>query len=68
VGRLGIDNFLLAYALGLLQFGYEPSPLERMAYTLQQHFERGSMPKDLVRVIEQGTDAIWNQAAPFLSG
>jgi hypothetical protein len=61
--RLGVDNFLLSYALGLLQFGYEQSPLEQMAYSLQQLFERGSVPNDLVRIIEDGTDEVWEQVA-----
>jgi len=34
--RLGADNFLLAYGVGLVQFGYTHSPLEQMAYSLQQ--------------------------------
>lgn len=61
--RLGVDNFLLAYGLGLLQFGYEESPLEQMAYSLQQLFERGAVPNDLVRIIENGTDEVWKQVA-----
>jgi hypothetical protein len=64
--RLGVDNFLLAYGLGLLRFGYERSPLEQMAYTLQRNFELGTRPRELVRVIEEDTDAIWNQAAPVV--
>jgi hypothetical protein len=64
--RLGVDNFLLAYGLGLLLFGYHDSPLERMAYTLEQDFERGTLPPKLVRVIEERTDAIWNQAATIV--
>ena len=38
---LGPDSFLLVYAIGLLQHGYENSPLERMAYELQRAFEDG---------------------------
>jgi hypothetical protein len=64
--RLGIDNFLLAYGLGLLSFEYAQSRLEQMAYTLQRNFEFGTLPQELVRVIEQGTDAIWGQAAPIV--
>ena len=64
--RLGVDNFLLAYGLGLVHFGYIRSPLEQMAYTLQRYFELGTLPRELVRVIEEGTDAIWNQAAPIV--
>jgi len=57
--RLGVDNFLLAYRIGLLQFGYEQSPLERMAYELQSKFDNGNLPQDLVDVIEVRTDDIW---------
>lgn len=35
---LGVDNFLLAYALGLIENGYTESPLEKMAYNHQQRF------------------------------
>jgi hypothetical protein len=65
-GRLGIDKFLLAYGLGLVLFGYAQSPLEQMAYNLQRSFELGTTPQHLVRVIEQGTDAIWNEVAPVV--
>jgi hypothetical protein len=64
--RLGVDNFLLSYGLGLLQFGYEQSPLEQMAYSLQQLFERGSVPNDLVHIIETGADEVWKQVAQVL--
>jgi hypothetical protein len=53
--RLGVDNFLLSCGLGLLQFGYE-----------QQLFDRGSVPNDLVRIIETGTDQVWKQVARVL--
>lgn len=66
--RLGVDNFLLAYGLGLLSFGYARSPLEQMAYTLQRSFELGTLPQEVVRIIEHGTDAIWKQAAPIVQG
>jgi hypothetical protein len=65
--RLGADNFLLAYGFGLYRFGYEESPLEHMAYSLQRGFKQGAAPKDLVRIIEDRTDAIWRQVAPILS-
>ena len=64
--RLGVDNFLLAYGVGLLQFGYEQSPLEQMAYTLQASFDNDSLPEGLVSVIETRTDAIWSQVAPVV--
>ena len=66
--RLGVDNFLLAYGFGLLSFGYAQSPLEQMAYSLQRDFELGSLPQGLSCVIEQTTDAIWEQAAPIVQG
>lgn len=66
--RLGVDNFLLAYGLGLLLSGYAQSPLEQMAYELQRHFELGTAPQELVRIIEQGTDDIWNQTAMIVQG
>lgn len=66
--RLGVDNFLLAYGLGLFATGYDESPLEQMAYTLQRGFESGTLPQGLIHVIEQDTDAIWDQAAPIVHG
>ncbi len=64
--RLGADKFLLAYASGLAQFGYEQSPLEHMAFSLQAEFARGSVAKqdDLMRLIEERTDAIWSRVEP----
>ena len=64
--RLGVDNFLLAYGVGLIQSGYEQSPLEAMAYSLQRDFDNGRLPQELVRVIETRTDAIWIEIAPIV--
>ena len=64
--RLGVDNFLLAYGVGLIQSGYEQSPLEAMAYSLQRDFDNGRLPQELVRVIETRTDAIWREIAPIV--
>jgi hypothetical protein len=66
--KLGVDRFLLAYGFGLLQYGYEQSPLEVMAYGLEQEFAAGRSPKpiELVRQIEESSEAIWNQAAPIV--
>jgi hypothetical protein len=64
--RLGADAFLMAYGVGLIQFGYEQSPLEQMAYSLGQDFEDDRLPGDLVSVIETRTDAIWATIAPVL--
>ena len=66
--RLGVDRFLLAYALGLAQFGYEESPLEAMAYTLQGQFDSGTAFLGLMNVIERQTDEVWSGMAPLVSG
>jgi len=41
---LGFDRFLLAYARGLLRYGYARSPLEVMAYDHQRRFETDPYP------------------------
>ena len=64
--RLGVDNFLLAYGIGLLRFGYYRCPLEQMAYALERDFQNDTLPSKLERIIEERTDAIWNQAASFV--
>jgi hypothetical protein len=64
--RLGVDNFLLTYGVGLVQCGYERSPLEEMAYNLQRSFDQSVVPGDLVEFIRQKTDAIWQQTAPLV--
>ena len=64
--RLGVDNFLLAYGVGLVQLGYKQSPLEKMAYSLQRAFDNGELSEELVSVIEGRTDALWTQVAPIL--
>jgi hypothetical protein len=65
-GRLGVENFLLAYGVGLLQNRYERTPLEHMAYRLQANFERGLAIPHLIQSIEEESDAIWQRAVPFL--
>jgi len=60
--RLGVDRFLLAYGYGLLRFGYEQSPLERMAYNLEERFAHSALPRDLIAFIDQATDAVWAEA------
>jgi hypothetical protein len=64
--RLGVDDFLLAYGVGIIQSGYRNSPLEAMAYSLEEDFDAGRLPADLVQRIRQGTDAI--RAAISLPG
>ena len=63
---LGVDNFLMAYGVGLMQFGYENSPLEQMAYSLQRDFDMGHVPKGIIELIQQQTEGIWNKIAPLV--
>lgn len=67
--QLGADNFLLAYGIGLVQFGYRESPLEQMAYSLQAQFDEGTLQPTLATAseIEKRTEAIWGQVAPILA-
>lgn len=65
--RLGFDNFLIAYGMGMIQFGYRNGPLERMAYSLQEKFSRKALPGDIVKVVHQETDAIWNRVTEVLA-
>lgn len=65
--RLGVDNFLLAYGIGLVQFGYEQSPLEQMAYNMRKGFEWGFAPSNSVKVIQEQTDTIWQQFFPLVT-
>jgi hypothetical protein len=65
---LGVDNFLRAYGVGLFRFGYMESPLEKMAFSLQDTFERDVPPTGLMGIIEVRTNAIWDQVAPIFQG
>jgi len=65
--RLGIENFLLAYGYGLIRFGYQDSPLEKMAYSLQARFENNTLSGDIVQFIQHETDAIWNMVSESIS-
>ena len=56
--QLGIDRFLLAYAIGLLQWGYRDSPLERMAYSHQANFEGHMVPYDVTKAVKAETDTL----------
>jgi hypothetical protein len=63
----GVDQGGGIGAIGLVApDGYEQSPLEQMAYSLQQLFERGSVPNDLVRIIENGADEVRKQVAQVI--
>ena len=66
--RLGVDNFLLAYVAGLMQFGYQDSPLEQMAYSLQEDFENDRLPDGINDLIQQRADAVWADVASLIFG
>jgi hypothetical protein len=65
--RLGVNDFLLAYGVGLMQFGYRDSPLEQMAYSLTEDFKKGTLPSNVIEAIQQGTDSIWGRVASMVS-
>jgi hypothetical protein len=66
--RLGVDNFLLAYGVGLAQFGYRNSPLEQMAYDLEERFDRQVLQPALVTLVQRQTDSIWKEVQRTLKG
>ncbi|MBN2069236.1 MAG: hypothetical protein JW739_06335 [Opitutales bacterium] len=51
--RLGVNGFLLTYAQGLAHFGYRNSPLEKMAYQLQESFESSDEPFNVVTEVDR---------------
>jgi hypothetical protein len=59
---LGVPDFLLTYAVGLVQYGYAQSPLEAIAFELQQRFERfalrGFVDADIARHAATAGDAV----------
>lgn len=57
-GYLGVDKFLLAYAMGLVQKGYFESPLEKMAYTHQQMFNDNSSAYSVEDAIKPELDIL----------
>jgi hypothetical protein len=50
---LGPEDFLAAYANGLDEFGYENSPLEKMAYDAEAAFKRSSPIFDAEKFVEK---------------
>lgn len=51
--RLGVRDFLLTYALGIVLHGYAGSPLEAIAFELQGQFERKTPVGSVVDRIER---------------
>ncbi len=64
-GQLGVNKFLLAYGVGLMHYGYKDSPLEQMAYALQEGFDRNNLPETIIDLIRVRTEAIWAGVAPL---
>jgi hypothetical protein len=56
--RLGVNLFLALYGLSLLRDGYADSPLEIMAYELQDRFDQSTRAFDVVPIVERRTDEI----------
>jgi hypothetical protein len=50
---LGPERFLEAYANGLDEFGYENSPLEKMAYDAEASFKRSSAIFDAAKFVAE---------------
>src|SRR5436190_10599066 len=50
---LGPESFLTAYANGLDEFGYENSPLEKMAYDAEASFRRSSVIFDADKFVAE---------------
>lgn len=51
--ELGVDEFLVTYGLGLLKYGYRDSPLEAIAYGLQERFDSGKQIDNLETTVRE---------------
>jgi hypothetical protein len=51
---------------GLIHYAYKNSPLEQMAYSLQEAFDENAVPQNLTGYIRRETDMIWQQVAALL--
>jgi hypothetical protein len=60
---LGVETFLLVYALGILEHGYEASPLEAIAYKLQNEFEEGENSGGLFSTVVSHAQDLSDRAA-----
>jgi hypothetical protein len=50
---LGPEDFLVAYANGLDEFGYENSPLEKMAHDAETLFKQSSQVFDAEKFVAE---------------
>jgi hypothetical protein len=60
---LGVQPFLLAYALGILESGYSESPLEAIACQLQAQYEDGAAIPQLFATVSNHAKAEAERAA-----
>lgn len=63
---LGVDNFLLAYGLGLIKNGYKESPLEKMAYTHEQRFKDNNNPYSVEDAIKPELNILMQNIGPLI--
>lgn len=64
--HLGSDEFVLAYGLGLLLYGYDEMPLEKTAYRLQGAFDRDEAPADVVARVQTECTSYWKEVSRLL--
>jgi hypothetical protein len=57
--HLGVEKFLTAYATGLAMQGYRNSPLEVMAYDLQDYFDQNGQPGDVVAAVRNKLNELY---------
>jgi hypothetical protein len=60
---LGVRPFLLTYALGIIQHGYEGSPLEAIAFAYQARFEQSLPIADVLEAVTQHAEQTRAEAA-----
>jgi hypothetical protein len=61
--KLGFEQFLMTYGLGIIQYGYEQSPLEAMAYELQARLQHGHPLRNVVATVERHATSTRDAAA-----
>lgn len=57
--HLGVEKFLLAYAAGLAANGYRNSPLEVMAYNLQEYFDQNGKSGDVEAAVRNKLEELY---------
>jgi hypothetical protein len=57
--HLGVKKLLTAYAEGLAVQGYRNSPLEVMAYDLQDYFDQNGPPGDVVATVRNKLNELY---------